>query len=177
MAWVNGVSQQSLPTLSNAPLARAFYVLRKSISSMIPIILQFHFDGNLIAGDNFDIHDNNSVTINRSPQPTATSDTCIEDVTPIPPGYEEMPLFKYIHPSVLSVTARQQVHAEVQNLVRQFAMPDICRYLRQMRRENRVYLNVKPEAMFAELHRMGMPPETTPGFSYKNFMNYFNIND
>ena len=37
-------------------------------------------------------------------------------------------------------------------------------------------LNVKPEAMFEELHRLGMPDEETPGFSKKNFMNYFNVN-
>ena len=40
---------------------------------------------------------------------------------------------------------------------------------------NKVYLNVKPEAMFAELHRLGMPDESTPGFSKKNFISYFGI--
>ena len=51
------------------------------------------------------------------------------------------------------------------------------RNLMALKRDNRVYLNVKPEAMFAELHRLGLPDETTPGFSYKNFTNYFNIGD
>ncbi len=38
-----------------------------------------------------------------------------------------------------------------------------------MCKENRVYLNVKPEAMFAELHRMGMPDESHPGY-IRNFL-------
>ena len=90
---------------------------------------------------------------------------------------DDIPSFKFIHPSITADDDKRQVHYEVQNLVQQFSMSDICRYLRQMSKEHRVYLNVKPEAMFAELHRMGMPSESTPGFSYKNFMNYFNINN
>ena len=141
------------------------------------IIYYFHFDGNYIAGDHIDIHDNISPSFNHTRTSTKRAGDCVEDVTPVESANSNMSLFKYIHPSVISEEEKLQVHGEVQNIVRQFAMSDICRYLRQMRRENRVYLNVKPEAMFTELHRMGMPPETTPGYSYKNFMNYFNIND
>ena len=145
---------------------------------MRPIIFQVHFHGNYYAGDHIDIHDNSSVVINHGQKSTCfPSGAGIEDITPVVPVADDIPLFKYIHPSVVSDEVKRQIHGEVQNLVRQFAMTDICRYLRQMCKENRVYLNVKPEAMFAELHRMGMPSETTPGFSYKNFMNYFNIND
>ena len=149
-------------------------------------IFYFHFDGNLIAGDNFDIHDNSSVNIYQGQQPTSKTTTTassagVEDITltdcseAVPA--EEIPLFKYIHPSVTADSDKRQVHCEVRNLVQQFPMSDICRYLRQMCKENRVYLNVKPEAMFTELHRMGMPDESTPGYSYKNFMNYFNVNN
>jgi len=147
---------------------------------MSNIVYYFHFDGNLIAGDNFDIHDNSSVVIRHGEQPSdnpAAGTAVVEDLSQVVPVADDLPLFKYIHPSVTSETAKRQVHHEIQNLVRQFSMPDICRYLRQMCKDSRVYLNVKPEAMFAELHRMGMPSDTTPGFSYKNFMNYFNIND
>ncbi|MBR0194634.1 MAG: hypothetical protein IJQ32_00110 [Paludibacteraceae bacterium] len=148
-------------------------------------IFYFHFDGNLIAGDNFDIHDNQSVNIYQGQQSPTTaprsSETVVEDVTPADSSAdvpaEEIPLFKYIHPSVTADSDKRQVHCEVRNLVQQFPMLDICRYLRQMCKENRVYLNVKPEAMFTELHRMGMPDESTPGYSYKNFMNYFNVNN
>ena len=93
------------------------------------------------------------------------------------PDEPALELFKYIHPSVVDVEERIKVHKELVNLVRSLPLPEICKYLMALKRDNRVYLNVKPEAMFAELHRLGLPDETTPGFSYKNFTNYFNIGD
>lgn len=105
----------------------------------------------------------------------ATTTATAEETT-AQPEQPTMDLFKYIHPSVVVQAERVKIHLEVQNLVRTFAMPDICRYLVQMKRDNKVYLNVKPEAMFEELHRLGMPDDETPGFSKKNFMNYFNVN-
>ena len=125
------------------------------------IIYNFYISGNYIARDYMFV-----------PAPDDS-----EAISPIGIPTNNKTLFKYIHPSIISDEEKRQVHAEVQNLVRQFPLSDICRYLRQMRKENRVYINVRPEAMFDELHRMGMPPETTRGFSYKNFMNYFNINE
>jgi len=51
------------------------------------VINQFHFHGTFIAGDNFDIHDNQSVNIyqgQQSPKNTPTASTAtVEDVTPI----------------------------------------------------------------------------------------------
>ena len=105
----------------------------------------------------------------------ATTTATAEETT-AQPEQPTMDLFKYIHPSVVVQEERVKIHLEVQNLVRNLSLPDICRYLVQMKRDNKVYLNVKPEAMFEELHRLGMPDEETPGFSKKNFMNYFNVN-
>jgi len=105
---------------------------------------------------------------------TTTTATTEPAATPEPP---QMDLFKYIHPSVVDESERLKVHKEVVNLVRTLALPDVCKYLQNLKRNNRVYLNVKPELMFAELHRLGLPGEDTPGFSYKNFTNYFNIGD
>ena len=105
----------------------------------------------------------------------ATTTATAEETT-AQPEQPSVDLFKYIHPSVVVHEERIKIHLEVQNLVRNLSLPDICRYLVQMKRDNKVYLNVKPEAMFEELHRLGMPDEETPGFSKKNFMNYFNVN-
>ncbi len=101
-----------------------------------------------------------------------------EDVEPIQAEPVQSPsgeLFKYIHPSVTDDNERLQIHREVANLVQTLSLPDICKYLWEMKTNNKVYLNVRPEAMFSELHRMGMPDETNQGFSKKNFMNYFNL--
>lgn len=100
-------------------------------------------------------------------------DTQAEDVTP---EAESAGLFKYIHPSVVEDKDRLRIHREVCNLVRNFPLVDICKHLQQMRRDKLVYLSIKPEVMFDELHRLGMPDEQTQGFSYKNFMHHFNIN-
>lgn len=89
----------------------------------------------------------------------------------------QIELFRFIHPSVTDTAERLKIHREVENLVRTLPLPDICRYLMEMRKNSRVYLSVKPEIMFEELHRMGMPDETNPGFSIKNFRSYFNVND
>ena len=53
---------------------------------MKQILYYFHFDGNYYAGDHIDIHDNQSVNIYQGQQPpTSSSNTCVEDVTPIEP--------------------------------------------------------------------------------------------
>ncbi len=94
-----------------------------------------------------------------------------------PSATPQVDLFRFIHPSVTDEAERVKVHREVENLVRTLPLPEICRYLKDMRKNCRVYLSVKPELMFEELHRMGMPDESTPGFSMKNFRSYFNVND
>ena len=89
----------------------------------------------------------------------------------------DIPLFKYIHPSVTDDEERRKINREIENLVQNLPLNEICKYLRQMYKEKRVYLNVKLEAMFDELQRLGMPDENTQGFSYKTFQNCFNINN
>jgi len=85
-------------------------------------------------------------------------------------------LFKYIHPSVSTDADKSKITREIQNLVSSFPLPVICRYLMDMKKANRIYLNVKPELAFAELHRLGMPDEQTEGFAYKTFTKYYNVN-
>lgn len=104
---------------------------------------------------------------------SSIDETKHQKANPVKEDKEE--LFRFIHPHVTSDADRMQVHKEIMNLVRNFPLPEIARYMQQMRKENRVYLSVKPELMFDELHRLGMPDENTPGFTYKNFTNYFNV--
>lgn len=119
---------------------------------------------------NIDARGNNLDAVLRACE---AQDIQAEDVTQ---QEQQASLFRFIHPSVTEDADRMKVHREVSNLVSNFPMVDICKHLQQMKKDKRVYLNVKPEVMFAELHRMGMPDEQTEGFSYKNFMHYFNIN-
>lgn len=146
-----------------------------------------------ISTNNGPVYNECTVTINQIHKPSAEQpeDTPVperrpaEDVQPECPAetqkpaqeVSDIPLFKYIHPSVTSEDEKRQIHREVQNLVQSLPLPEICKYMRHMYKEKRVYLNVKTEAMFEELHRLGMPDENTQGFSLKNFQNYFNISD
>jgi len=111
-------------------------------------------------------------TVNNYYSTTATANAATE-----PSPASQIELFHFIHPSVTDDAERLKIHREIENLVRALPLPEICRYLMEMRKNCRVYLSVKPELMFEELHRMGMPGESTPGFSMKNFRSYFNIND
>ena len=111
-------------------------------------------------------------TVNNYYSTTATANAATE-----PSPASQIELFHFIHPSVTDDAERLKIHREIENLVRALPLPEICRYLMVMRKNCRVYLSVKPELMFEELHRMGMPGESTPGFSMKNFRSYFNIND
>jgi len=161
-AWVGGA------------LLRVPALLIYSIYSCIFYYL--HMNKNYFApGANYyDNHKDITINVNGANPVDLLRAALAEDVEPV---VEEGELFKYIHPSVTSLEEKQQISKEVQNLVRALPLSEICRYLRQMYKDKRVYLNVRTEAMFDELHRMGMPDETNQGFSQKNFQNYFNISD
>lgn len=134
----------------------------------------FNFNGANVTFN--DIHDNDVVNVS-SPGAVDASQI-IEAPSPSSsePYLAQDALFKYIHPSVSSDADKSQITREIQNLVSSFPLPEICRYLIEMKKSNRIYLNVKPELAFAELHRMGMPDEQTEGFAYKTFTKYYNVN-
>ena len=62
----------------------------------------------------------------------------------------------FIHPSIDS-NQEWQIHHEIKRLVKRQRIQDICLYLRQMRKENKVLLPQSPSVAYAELVRMGMP--------------------
>ena len=124
---------------------------------------------------NFYENSNSKSDSSKKSEPICQDATPAEDSSIASDNLSDIPLFKYIHPSVTDENEMRKIDKEVRNLVRNLSMPDICKYLMEMRKDNKVYLNVKPEAMFAELHRLGMPDESTPGFSKKNFISYFGI--
>lgn len=113
-------------------------------------------------------------TVNYYTTTTSTTETSAPSTDS---AQSQVELFRFIHPSITDEAERLKIHREIENLVRTLPLPEICRYLMEMRKDSRVYLTVKPELMFEELHRLGMPDEKTPGFSMKNFRSYFNVND
>ena len=80
-------------------------------------------------------------------------------------------LFHFINPSVDS-TQEWRVHDEVKRLVKRQGIQEICAYLLQMRKDNKVLLPQSPSTAYAELVRMGMP--NGEGFNENTFRKYYN---
>ena len=105
-------------------------------------------------------------TVNNYYSTTTTATTAEPAATPEQP---QMDLFKYIHVAVTDDKERAQIHKMVCNIVRLPKMKQICDELYQLIRKEKILSTIKPEAMLAELRRVGMPSADTPGFSDQNF--------
>ena len=150
----------------------------------LPVLFIKHMSTNIFNIGKINTVNNNDITIHTSTANAAeivrsfmagkAEDIQAEDVTH-EPQQEQIALFKYIFPSIVDDDERLRVHREVCNLVQNYPMTEICSHLMQMKKDEKVYLGVRPELMFAELQRLGMPGEDVTGYSYKNFMHHFNI--
>lgn len=76
----------------------------------------------------------------------------------------------FIHPAV-SESHGILIHNEIRRLVKSQRLQEICRYLLQMRKENKILLPVSPQLAYAELVRMGMPQGR--GFNETTFRKYY----
>ena len=79
-------------------------------------------------------------------------------------------LFKFIHPSVTGNKERL-IHDEIKHLVARQGIQEICQYLLQMRRDNKILLPQSPSSAYTELVRMGMP--NGEGFNESTFRKYY----
>lgn len=89
-----------------------------------------------------------------------------EEVTPV---QDEEDFFKYIHVAVTSDQERMQINRMAHNIVKLPRMKQICDELYALIKKEKILSTIKPEAMLAELRRIGMPSADTPGFSDQNF--------
>lgn len=81
-------------------------------------------------------------------------------------------LFHFVHPA-LEEDEGWQVHREVERLVKQFDVQEICKRLNILKKEGKVLLPQYTKNAHEELIRMGMPIEKG-GFGYKTFCKYYN---
>ena len=120
-----------------------------------------------------DIHDNHNCPIIVPNDNMKTEDLAkMMANTSNTPNTPSTDLFHYTHPS-LSEDEQRQVDATIRNLVKQFAVPEICTFLKNMRKENKLFLPPNTKGVMKELQRLGMPDETAKGFSYENFKKYY----
>lgn len=89
-----------------------------------------------------------------------------EEVTPV---QDDEDFFKYIHVAVTSDQERMQINRMAHNIVKLPRMKQICDELYALIKKEKILSTIKPEAMLAELRRIGMPSADTPGFSDQNF--------
>lgn len=81
-------------------------------------------------------------------------------------------LFHFVHPA-LDEDDGWKVHKEVERLVKQFDVQEICKRLNILKKEGKVLLPQNTKNAHEELIRMGMPIEKG-GFGYKTFCKYYN---
>lgn len=81
-------------------------------------------------------------------------------------------LFRFVHPA-LDEDEGWKVHKEVERLVKQFDVQEICKRLNILKKEGKVLLPQNTKNAHEELIRMGMPIEKG-GFGYKTFCKYYN---
>lgn len=86
------------------------------------------------------------------------------------PESDNETLCSFIHPAVERQQERK-IHNEIKSLVRRQRIQEICSYLLQMRKENKVLLPISPQVAYTELVRMGMPE--TQGFNESTFRKYY----
>ncbi len=79
-------------------------------------------------------------------------------------------LCHFVHPSVDS-SQEWQIHNEIKRLVKRQRIQEICQYLLQLKKENKVLLPQSPSAAYEELVRLGMP--NGEGFNESTFRKYY----
>ena len=108
----------------------------------------------------------------------AADDTEVEVVSTQPNGMKKAEevggrneeRFHFVHPEVEDDEA-WRIHDAVKRLVVSQGIQEICQYLLQLRKENKVLLPLSPSSAYTELVRMGMPHGE--GFSESTFRNYY----
>lgn len=107
------------------------------------------------------------------PQPPFITPDSYPDLSPDATIIPEVEEFLYIHVSVTDAIERVQIHKTVCNIVRLPRMQQICTELYKLMKNRKVLCTINPEAMLAELRRIGMPSAEEPGFSDPNFYHYY----
>lgn len=79
-------------------------------------------------------------------------------------------IFHFIHPEIEEEEA-WHIHYTVKRLVVYQKVPEICIYLKELKKKGKVMLPSSPTTMYIEMKRMGMP--TGEGYTEKNFRNNY----
>lgn len=84
------------------------------------------------------------------------------------PAEEER--FRFIHVEIEDEEA-WRIHRAIKRLVVNYSIPDICEYLKELKKNGKVMLPSNSTLMYNELVRLGMP--TGEGYTEKHFKNNY----
>ena len=79
-------------------------------------------------------------------------------------------LFRFIHPAI-SGEEERQIHEQIKKLVARQGIQEICKYLKLLESDDKIFLPQSADMAYHELIRMGMP--CGEGFNIKTFMKYY----
>lgn len=122
-------------------------------------------------GPMFDIHDNEHVHIGQTEKQDGSSDEGVGATQGSSEAHADEKLSFLVHPSVDDEREQWRIHNEVKRLVGRQGLQEICQYLQQMRKENKILLPMNPSVAYQELVRLGMP--TGKGFNESTFRNSY----
>lgn len=122
------------------------------------------FTGDItVQGSMFDIHDNQHVYIGKNTDiPNDKPHT--EEAYVTKPRDEE--LFHFVHPEIDEEEA-WRIHDAIKRIVKHQKAKEICAYLKELKKERKVFLPDSPTNVYNELKRLGLP--TGDGYSEKYF--------
>ena len=86
--------------------------------------------------------------------------------TPVESAAEEEELFHFVHPEVEDDEA-WHIHRAIKRIVAHQSVQDICQYLKELHKKEKVMLPSMANVMYQELLRLGMPKGK--GYSEKYF--------
>lgn len=130
-----------------------------------------NFTGDIhIAGDMFNIHDNQNVSISMNGETAKVAEKNKVEVAERQTTAEAEDRFHFVHPELDDEEA-WRIHKAVKRLVEHQGLQEICRYLSQLGNEKKILLPQNAEKMYNELVRMGMP--NGEGYNIKTFMKYY----
>lgn len=130
-----------------------------------------NFTGDIhIAGDMFNIHDNQNVSISMSGETAKVAEKNKVEVAEKQTTAEAEDRFHFVHPELDDEEA-WRIHRAIKRLVANYRIPEICAYLKEQKLNGKLMLPSNPSVMYSELVRLGMP--NGEGFSEKNFSNSY----
>ena len=93
-----------------------------------------------------------------------------EEIARQPEEVQAEELCHFVHPEIEDKEA-WSIHYSIKRLVAHQKVPEICQYLKELKKKGKILLPQNPSVVYNELRRLGMP--NSDGYSDKYFSAWF----